>query len=87
MLRDVHQRHATAEALHAAESLRADLELPCHGLNLKRYVTQVEKCLIRQALSRTDGVVAHAAKLLGLRRTTLVEKLRKYGSRHHGLMA
>ena len=28
---------------------------------------------------RAGGVVAHAAPLLGLRRTTLVEKLRKYG--------
>ena len=35
--------------------------------------------LINEALVRTQGVVAHAAQLLGLRRTTLVEKLRKYG--------
>jgi sigma-54 specific flagellar transcriptional regulator A len=35
--------------------------------------------LIRDALDRAGGVVAHAAQLLGLRRTTLVEKLRKYG--------
>src|SRR5690606_41409398 len=35
--------------------------------------------LIREALERSQGVVAHAAQLLGLRRTTLVEKLRKYG--------
>ena len=35
--------------------------------------------LIRAALAQAGGVVAHAAPLLGLRRTTLVEKLRKYG--------
>ena len=35
--------------------------------------------LIRQALDTTGGVVAHAAKLLRMQRTTLVEKLRKYG--------
>jgi sigma-54 specific flagellar transcriptional regulator A len=35
--------------------------------------------LIRQALDVTGGVVAHAAKLLRMQRTTLVEKLRKYG--------
>ena len=34
---------------------------------------------IRQALEESGGVVAHAAKRLGMRRTTLVEKLRKYG--------
>ena len=33
----------------------------------------------KQALAQSNGVVAHAAKLLNTRRTTLVEKLRKYG--------
>ena len=35
--------------------------------------------LIRRALDESNGVVAHAAKLLGMRRTTLVEKMRKFG--------
>ncbi|WP_460822623.1 helix-turn-helix domain-containing protein [Lysobacter olei] len=39
----------------------------------------IELELIRAALQQSGGVVAHAATLLGLRRTTLVEKLRKYG--------
>ena len=34
---------------------------------------------IQQALDESDGIVAHAAKRLHMRRTTLVEKLRKYG--------
>lgn len=42
-------------------------------------MAQIELRLIREALERSDGVVAHAAQLLGLRRTTLAEKLRKYG--------
>ena len=42
-------------------------------------MARIELQLIREALDRTQGVVAHAAQLLGLRRTTLVEKLRKYG--------
>ena len=33
----------------------------------------------RQALDLSGGVVAQAAKLLGLQRTTLVEKMRKQG--------
>ena len=41
-------------------------------------MAQIEISLIQQALEQTNGVVAHAAQLLGLRRTTLVEKLRKY---------
>lgn len=54
-------------------------ELPPSGLNLKEYLGSVEYGLITQALTRTGGVVAHAAQLLKLRRTTLVEKLHKYG--------
>ncbi len=49
------------------------------GIDLKGFLADLEVQLIRQALDTADGVVAQAAKLLGLRRTTLVEKLRKYG--------
>ena len=40
---------------------------------------KTEMALIRQALEEADWVVAHAAKALHMRRTTLVEKMRKYG--------
>jgi sigma-54 specific flagellar transcriptional regulator A len=53
-------------------------ELPNDGLELRGYLNEIERRLIDQALQRSNGVVAHAARLLGLRRTTLVEKLRKY---------
>ena len=58
--------------------------LPPSGMDLKEYLNNVEYGLITQALTRTGGVVAHAAKLLKLRRTTLVEKLHKYGMRRDG---
>ena len=38
----------------------------------------LEKDLILQALDFSDGVVARAAQRLRIRRTTLVEKMRKY---------
>ena len=53
--------------------------LPESGFDLKSYIGEMEVHYIREALEASDGVVAQAAKLLGLRRTTLVEKLRKYG--------
>ncbi|KGM57358.1 Fis family transcriptional regulator [Lysobacter arseniciresistens ZS79] len=53
--------------------------LPAEGLDLRSHIAEIELELIRAALQQADGVVAHAAPLLGLRRTTLVEKLRKYG--------
>ena len=51
--------------------------LPDAGFDLRDYLLAMERDLVAQALARSAGVVAHAAKLLGLRRTTLVEKLRK----------
>jgi sigma-54 specific flagellar transcriptional regulator A len=51
--------------------------LPSEGIDLKEYLTILEEDLIRQALYESNGVVAHAAKRLNMRRTTLVEKLRK----------
>jgi len=52
--------------------------IPKSGLDLREYLSTIEKQLIRSALDQTDGTVAHAARLLKLQRTTLVEKLRKY---------
>jgi len=53
--------------------------LPSDGLDLKEHIAQTEIQIIRQALDASNGVVAHAANLLKMRRTTLVEKLKKYG--------
>ncbi|HWU76127.1 MAG TPA: sigma-54 dependent transcriptional regulator [Rhodanobacter sp.] len=53
--------------------------LPEEGLDLKDHLADIEVGLIRQALDVSGGVVAHAARLLHMQRTTLVEKLRKYG--------
>ena len=52
--------------------------LPLDGIDMKQYVSNIEISLIEQALSETDNVVARAATILKLRRTTLVEKMRKY---------
>ncbi|MBA0241830.1 sigma-54-dependent Fis family transcriptional regulator [Stenotrophomonas maltophilia] len=57
----------------------APAALPDEGMDLRNHMANIELGLINEALERTQGVVAHAAQLLGLRRTTLVEKLRKYG--------
>jgi sigma-54 specific flagellar transcriptional regulator A len=53
-------------------------DLPAEGINLKDYLAELEVSLIEQALAKHDGVVARAAETLGMRRTTLVEKMRKY---------
>lgn len=60
-------------------TLPEEVTLPANGLNLKSYLNRLERSLIRQALDDAGGVVAHAAKLLSVQRTTLVMKMRKHG--------
>ena len=61
--------------------LDAPALLPVNGLDLKDYLSNLEKQLIQQALDEAGGVDARAAEKLRIRRTTLVEKVRKYGLR------
>jgi sigma-54 specific flagellar transcriptional regulator A len=67
------------QSAEAPVAQRLGSQLPPEGVNLKDHIEAIEIDLIKQALDKSDGVVAHAAKLLNTRRTTLVEKLRKYG--------
>jgi DNA-binding NtrC family response regulator len=53
------------------------VDLPPQGVDLRLLLAQLEDHLIGQALERTGGNKNRAAGLLGLNRTTLVEKLRR----------
>ena len=66
---------------HPGEMVSKDdlLEAVWNGTPVTEDALTQAVSLIRQALEESDGVVAHAAKRLQMRRTTLVEKLRKYG--------
>jgi DNA-binding NtrC family response regulator len=55
-----------------------ELSLPEQGINLNSLVEGVEKNLISQAMKRAQGVKSKAADLLGLKRTTLLEKIKKF---------
>lgn len=66
------------EAGPAVVNLKATPLLPENGIDLKEYLTGLEQSLIQQALDDSGGVVARAAERLSIRRTTLVEKMRKY---------
>jgi DNA-binding NtrC family response regulator len=53
------------------------LEFPEEGVDLTAYLTAIERDLIQRALDRTNGNRNKAAELLRIKRTTLVEKLRR----------
>jgi sigma-54 specific flagellar transcriptional regulator A len=66
-------------ASRAAGPQPQDVDLPSEGLPLKEYLEQIEVALIRRALHEAGGIIAHAAERLHLRRTTLAEKMKRYG--------
>lgn len=65
-------------AMTTAAPAQSQALLPLNGLDLKEYLANLERDLIEQALNDCGGVVARAADRLNIRRTTLVEKMRKY---------
>lgn len=70
--------NAVEEAIFLAQGIQP---LPPEGLSLKQHLVNIERGLIEQALSRTQGNVSRTAKLLQLQRTTLIEKINKYDLR------
>ncbi len=71
-------RVLTEDTVFAAAGEPAGFELPRGGMDLKDHLSTIEVGIIRKALVEADGTIAEAARLLRMRRTTLVEKLRKY---------
>lgn len=61
-----------------ASPLAASLLLPEEGIDLDALVERIERDLIERSLARTSGNKGRAAKLLNLKRTTLVEKLKRF---------
>ena len=55
----------------------SDVSLPDEGVDLEGLVSEFERALIRRALERTAGNKRQAADLLHVKRTTLIEKLKR----------
>ncbi len=61
--------------------LLASVTLPEDGLDLDAFISDIERDLIQRSLERTGGNKGQAARLLNLKRTTLVEKLKRLDRR------
>ncbi len=66
----------------ALSTLSSDVTLPEGGLDLDAFMSSIERELIQRSLERTRGNKGRAARLLHLKRTTLVEKLKRIDRRH-----
>jgi sigma-54 specific flagellar transcriptional regulator A len=76
--RDLPDRYRCPQPVREAAPEPDPAQWPEGGMDLKGHMSGVELQLIQKALVQADGTVAGAARLLHMRRTTLVEKLRKY---------
>jgi|KBSSwiStaDraftv2_1062776.scaffolds.fasta_scaffold11373_4 DNA-binding NtrC family response regulator len=73
----------TPEIQQASEStVSPDVILPEDGIDFEHYVSGIERELIRRALEKTGGNKGQASRLLNLKRTTLVEKLKRLELQH-----
>jgi sigma-54 specific flagellar transcriptional regulator A len=78
------EREERKEVSNKSVTADSPVTLPEDGLDLRAHLLTIERQLIEQALQRSRGTVAQAARLLNLRRTTLVEKMRKLGMAQSG---
>jgi len=71
-------REVALTLLDAVDSLRSSHTARDHHMKLHDEVRQFEADLIRTALDRTGGNQARAARLLGVKHTTLNAKIKRY---------
>jgi sigma-54 dependent transcriptional regulator, flagellar regulatory protein len=73
-------KNDVAEQLNKIKSRHHALPLPSDlsNFNLKEYLANIEQQIINNALEKANGIVSSAAEYLNLRRTTLIEKMKKY---------
>jgi DNA-binding NtrC family response regulator len=62
---------------NAPGEFKREVLLPDRGINLNGLVEEMERTLISQAMQKAQGIKSKAADLLGLKRTTLLEKIKK----------
>jgi hypothetical protein len=78
--------HAFVEAIirtrgdERFETLQGRLLLPEAGVTLEAFLDHISRSFTEQAMARSAGNKARAARLLGLNRTTLVERLKRMGA-------
>lgn len=68
---------AAEKLSHAENSLPSLADMKNSNMNLKEFLEMIEDKIINEALEQVEGVKNQAAEILGIKRTTLIEKLKK----------
>lgn len=66
------------------DGLLGSYDVPEEGINLAEVLATLERRLIRQSLKRAGGNKKKAAELLQVKRTTLVEKIKRINQQEDG---
>jgi DNA-binding NtrC family response regulator len=67
----------SSETIITSDHSGGNVEIPEYGLDMNSIIDDLERDLILKALEKSGGVKNNAARLLGLNRTTLIEKMKK----------
>ncbi len=68
---------AAEKLSHTENSLPSLADMKNSNMNLKEFLEMIEDKIINEALEQVEGVKNQAAEILGIKRTTLIEKLKK----------
>ncbi|MCF8710087.1 sigma-54 interaction domain-containing protein [Rhizorhapis sp. SPR117] len=78
------RRHSNAptteliqQSLPAMPSADFSAAIGADGIDLKQHLAEIERRYIAAALTQADGVIADAARLLSMQRTTFIEKMKR----------
>ena len=72
-------RIVTAAQLVTMLDGRDEARLDCSNFSLKQHLAQEERRFLVEALLSSNGVIARAADLAGLKRTTFLAKMKRHG--------
>lgn len=80
-IKDIPEKYFKNKQIEAAKTVTENLEILLNkgdAINLKNNMEKIEMNIINKAIKISGGVKGKAAKMLGLNRTTLIEKLKRY---------
>jgi DNA-binding NtrC family response regulator len=72
-------RNVSAEQVRRLLGGHSEKRLDCNNFDLKQHLAQEEKLFLIESLLRSNGVIASAAGIAGLKRTTFIAKMKRHG--------
>ena len=72
-------RNVSADQVRRLLGGHSEKRLDCNNFDLKQHLAEEEKLFLIESLLRSNGVIASAAGIAGLKRTTFIAKMKRHG--------